>query len=75
VNKIRISKDPGIPQETMKDITREIAGSSKQNFIILHTNTGEQRFDFVIDSYYMLKRLEEVITGWSEKGILIERVY
>lgn len=73
-DKISISKGYGIPEESMKDIAHELSGEGRKNFIVLSTGQQTQRFDFIIESYYMLRQFEQVIDGWVKRGSIVERI-
>jgi len=74
IQQITISRDVGIPQESMKDIVKEMSGEPKENFIIISREDQQERFDFIIDSYYMLRQLESVTDAWGKRGFLVRRV-
>jgi len=74
IDKIAISKEYGIPEESMKDIVKEISGKAKKNFIVISNCDLNQRFDFIIESYFMLQQLERVVESWVKRGYLIDRV-
>jgi hypothetical protein len=76
VDSIRVSKDLGIPQESFKDISNELGGTMKENYLIIRQKAQAEdlRFDFVVESYYMVKKLEDLIAAWKTKGYLVERV-
>jgi Ca2+/Na+ antiporter len=67
--KISLNKDFGMPQESIADIAQEMKGKPKQNFIIIEQNGEIQKFDFLVDSYYMIKQLDKIIEQWQQKGI------
>jgi len=67
--KIMLNKDFGMPQESIADIVQEMKGKPKQNFIIIERNEQFQKFDFLVDSYYMLKQLDKIIEQWQQRGI------
>jgi hypothetical protein len=58
-----------MPQESIADIVQEMKGKPKQNFIIIERNEQFQKFDFLVDSYYMLKQLDKIIEQWQQRGI------
>jgi cbb3-type cytochrome oxidase subunit 3 len=74
VDKLILKNEYSMPQETMKDLGKEIAGNAKQNYLILQQNGQDRRIDFEIDSYFMLRQLEKLIENWESKGYNIARV-
>lgn len=72
VDKIIISNDFGVPQETIKDISKELVGKPKENFIIVERDHTQQKFDFIIDSYYMTSQLEKIVAHWRNQGYKLE---
>ena len=74
IDKITIPKGYGMPEESMKDIANEMSGNAKKNFVIISSSNQTQRFDFIIESYYMLKQFESTIESWVKKGYTIERI-
>lgn len=72
--KIGISKGYGIPEESLKDIANEISGHAKKNFIEISKGPQKQKFEFIIESYYMLGQFENLIQSWTKKGYTIERI-
>lgn len=74
-NKIIIPQQGySIPQETIKEVGKEITGTTKKNYLILRNDNQERKFDFEIESYYMIKQLEKLIKNWSTKGYEIENI-
>ena len=74
VNKLIVKNDYKMAQETMKDLKEEIKGNTEKHYIILENNRIQRRFDFVIESYYMLNRLKRLVQDWQKKNLLIEYV-
>ena len=73
VDKIILKKEYGLPQESMSEIADELKGQPKRNYLIIQQNDQQRKFDFELDSYYMLNQLNKVIDGWMKKGYTIER--
>jgi ABC-type multidrug transport system fused ATPase/permease subunit len=73
VEKIILKDDYSIPQETIKDMSKEMKGETKKNFLIIQGENNERKFDFEFDSYYMLEELKKIIKSWEVKGFNIER--
>ncbi len=74
LDKIVVPSEFGIAQETMKDIGDEISGYPKKNYLILHQNNEARKFDFELDSHYMIKQLDKIIEYWSTNELKIERI-
>ena len=74
IDRISISKGYGIPEESKKDIAHELSGEGKKNFIVVSTGQQTQRFDFIIESYYMLRQFEQTIDAWVKRGSIVERI-
>lgn len=72
--KIMLNKDFGMPQESIADIAQEMKGKPKKNFIIIEQNGQFQKFDFLVDSYYMLKQMDKIIEQWQQRGIEVNWV-
>ncbi len=63
-----------IPEENIKDFIDEFRGDGRKNYIIYKTDNKSVRFDFVIDSYYMIEQLKKVVTGWKANNVRVESV-
>lgn len=74
MDKIVVPHEFGIAQETMKDVANEISGNPKKNYLIIYQNNKERKFDFELDSHYMIKQLNKIIDHWILNGLKIERI-
>ena len=74
IDKLILKNEYSIPQETIKEIGKEIVGNTKQNYLILQHNGQDRKIDFEIDSYFMLKQLDKLIDNWNSKGYNIVRI-
>lgn len=74
VKKVLVKKEYRIPQESIKEITKEIKGKPKKNYLIIHQKNEQRKFDFEIDSYFMINQLDKIIEKWIRKGYKIEKV-
>jgi len=74
IDKLILKEKYSIPQETIKEIGSEISGNAKQNYLILQKNSKRRKFDFEIDSYFMIEQLNKIIKNWEIKGYEIKRV-
>ena len=63
-----------IPEENIKDFINEFRGDGRKNYIIYNTDNKSVRFDFVIDSYYMIEQLKKVVTSWKANNVTVESV-
>ncbi len=66
VHRIVLSDTYLMPQETIKEMGRELVGKAKQNHVILYLNNRKRRLDFEIDSYYMKDQLSKVLDMWKK---------
>jgi len=71
---IKVKDSYEIPEEHLKNIVNEISGKSIENYVIYKNNNSEVRFDFIIDSYYMIEKLKKVIVNWKAVGISVESI-
>ena len=69
LTEIRVKDRYGIPGEEVKDFTKEIKGDALKNYVFIQTNDQELRFDFELDSQYMIGQLERVIAQWKQNGL------
>ncbi len=74
VDKLILKDEYSLPQETVQEVGQELAGKTKQNYLILLRDGRERRLDFEIDSQYMLRQLNKLIESWKLKGYPIDRV-
>ncbi len=72
VDKLIIKDNYTMGQESIKEISKEITGRSSQNYLVVNQNNEEVKFNFVIDSYYMINQLNRIIENWKTKGYNIE---
>lgn len=72
VEKIFLKDKYSMPQETIKELSDELTGKAKQNYIILHKDSLKRKFEF--DSYYMINQLNKLIETWKTKGYTIELI-
>jgi hypothetical protein len=61
-------------QENMKEIASEVKGNPTCNYLVLCVGSERVRFDFEVDSFYMIKQLEKLLDLWKTKGLIVERV-
>lgn len=71
-DKLIVKSDYNMAQETLQNLKEEIKGNPEQHFVILEKNKIRRRFDFVIESYYMLNQLKKLVQEWKKNNLLIE---
>jgi hypothetical protein len=74
VNKIVVKNNYSFPEENLKEIFREMKGDQLKNFIIINIGGQSKKFEFTMDSYYMIEQIKKVINHWQTKGINIQTV-
>ena len=74
VEKIILKEQYSMPQETIKEVGKELTGKAKQNYVILLQDNQKRQLDFEVDSYYMINQLNKLIESWRMKGYNIERM-
>jgi len=60
-----------IPGDTLAGLFKEAQGKSLQNFIVYQAGPKKVRYDFVIESYYMIEQLKKVIQSWQARGVAV----
>ena len=73
INKIIIQNDYSLDQETLKDFKNEFTGNPKQNYIIVFGKNENRKFNFELESHYMINQLNKTIAHWIQSGLKIER--
>ncbi len=68
LDRIRVQEKYTIPHESISDMTKEVKGKPIINSISILSDQNERRFDFELDSHYMISQLEKVISGWKNQG-------
>ena len=68
INEITVLEEYVIPGDTMKEHGREFLGNIEKNFIVIKKGQEEQRFDFELDSHYMIVQLNKIIEAWKANG-------
>jgi len=74
VEKIIVKDEYAIPQDSIKDISLELAGNTRQNYIIVTRDAKKKQLDFEIDTHYMISQLTKLIDCWREKGYNVESI-
>ena len=73
-DKLSLLKQYALPQETMKDLSEELSGKAIQNKVILQQNGTIRKFDFEIESHYMVNQINKLIEHWKTQGLTIEYI-
>ena len=74
LDQIVLQSEYGLPQDTIKDIANEASGRPKKNNLIIRQKNEKRKFDFEIDSHYMINQLNKVIHSWTQNGLKIKRI-
>lgn len=69
---LKLKDNYKIAQETISDLKEEIKGNVEKHYIIVKQQNQERRFDFEINSYYMLNQLKKVVQQWQKEDYSIE---
>lgn len=72
--KIKVKDTYNFPEETTKDIYREMRGQHRKNYLIIEHDGNSRVLDFTIDSYYMIEQIKKVIAQWKVNGVDIKVV-
>lgn len=73
IDKLFLKDEYIIPSDSLSSLSREMKGNAKQNYLEIEQNNSKRRFDFELDSYYMIKQLDKLIVHWEDKGYNIIR--
>ena len=71
---ILVKEAYAIPGDTLAGLFKEAQGKTLQNFIVYQVGSKKVRYDFVIESYYMIEQLKKVIRNWEERGVAVGMV-
>lgn len=74
LEKIILKEEYSFPQETIKEVSKELTGKTKKNYLIIQKNNQKRKLDFEVDSYYMMNQLNEIIDSWKANGYNIEKL-
>ncbi len=69
LDRIAVKETYALPEETIQDLVREIKGHGLENYMIIQQGDEERRFDFYLDSHYMIEQLKKVIADWQTRGL------
>jgi hypothetical protein len=71
-SKIIVKDTYQIAEENVMDFVHEIKGNYRKNYIEIENDTGIYKYEFVIESYYMIEQLKKIIAHWNHKGYPLE---
>jgi hypothetical protein len=74
VDRIWVQETYKMPEENFRQVLNELAGNHQKNYVIVETAGQKQKFEFSIDSFYMIEQLKKVILQWKEKGLVVETI-
>lgn len=74
VDAIEVKEAYRMPQETLKDMADEMGGYPQRHYIRIEQDGESRQLDFEVDTYYMLKQLEKVVTAWTHAGYKLVRL-
>ncbi len=63
-----------IPEDSWRSMIDEYQGKYQKNYLIVEQDNKPQRYDFELNSYYMITQLEKFITDWTVKGYPVKRI-
>ncbi|MEA3446527.1 MAG: hypothetical protein U9R19_17565 [Bacteroidota bacterium] len=69
VQEIKLKSSLSIQDENLNSLFAEMKGKAFKNQISIKTEHGIEKFDFILDSHYMIEQLKKVIKSWKEQGI------
>ena len=61
-----------ISDESISDLIKEIKGANLKNYLIIKSKGKTNKFDFLVDSHYMILQMKKIINFWSEQNIKIK---
>ena len=56
------------PEENVQSLVDSLKGKSFQNYFIIQARNEQRRFDFVLESHYMITQLNKVTAEWKQAG-------
>ncbi|TNE65972.1 MAG: hypothetical protein EP344_02735 [Bacteroidetes bacterium] len=71
-DRITVQETYGIPAENIHEVIKELRGENLQNVLIIHYKGHQRRFDFILDSYYMIEQLKKSVDAWKASGIRVD---
>jgi hypothetical protein len=74
LSEVTVMEEYRLPQENLREIIEEIFGKYQTNFIKFSYQKKSKQFNFEIDSIFMLKKLNEVISNWAKSGVKLNTI-
>ncbi len=71
---ILVKETYAIPADTLARLFGEMKGKVLKNYLIYESGTTTKRYDFVIDSYYQIDQLKQVVQQWQASGAAVGMV-
>lgn len=63
-----------LPEDTWRSMIGEYLGNYRKNYLIVEQDNEANRYDFELNSYYMITQLEKIIQDWTVKGYAVKRM-
>ncbi len=57
-----------VPFNTIDNLAGEVLGDFRQECLVVKHNKSTRQFNFIVDSNFMLNRLNHLLHYWSKKG-------
>ena len=64
VNQINVNEHYGTIPDDLGAAAKELKGKFTEHYLEIETNGKTERFDFIIDSYYMAKQFQKIVDAW-----------
>lgn len=74
IDNIKVKEKYIIPADSLGHLHKEINGTATENFVEFDYEGQRKRFDFELDSYYMIEKLNEMVNFWKMQGKNIEAI-
>src|SRR5690554_4232692 len=72
IENLVVKKADNVSTDVFDELGHELKGKPQKNYIIINKNTQNKRFDFIIDSHYMVNQFNKLIDIWKSKGFKVE---
>lgn len=74
INKITLPSNLKIPDKSIRDTTNTLSGQQRKQYVIIEMGKDTIRYNFLLESYYMLTQFEKLIKYWENSGLEIHRL-
>jgi len=71
---IKIANNYHLSEEGFKEVVASLKGKPLKNQISIQTNNETEKFDFIVDSHYRVKKLQNVIDFWNTQNINVSTI-